>query len=178
MAELNTLARPYARAAFEYAEAGEQLEAWSKGLGLLAALVGEPRVAALLDHPGLTAERKATAISDLLDGEIDRELGNFVRILADNNRLALLPTIAAQFQTLKAEREQSVDVEISSAYELADDEIQMLKEALGQRLQREVRLQTSTDTNLLGGVYIRANDTVIDASLRGRLAKLAEATNS
>lgn len=178
MAELNTLARPYARAAFEFADDADKLQAWSQSLGLLAALVGESKILALLTNPALTAEAKAGALIELCADEADDQLKNFIGVLAENKRLTLLPTILGQFEALKAEREKSVEVNIASAYELSDEQIANLKKALTDRLKRDVVLQTETDNTLLGGAYIQANDTVIDASLRGRLAKLAEAMNS
>lgn len=178
MAELNTLARPYARAAFEYADQADKLQSWSKSLSLLAALVGEAKIMALLTNPALTADAKSSALIDLCADEADDHLKNFIVVLAENKRLVLLPTILSQFEALKAEREKSVEVHIASAYELSEEQIANLKKALTDRLKREVVLQTETDNTLLGGAYIQANDTVIDASLRGRLAKLAEAMNS
>jgi|SRR6056300_1139131 F-type H+-transporting ATPase subunit delta len=178
MAELNTLARPYARAAFEYADQTDKLQLWSQSLGLLAALVDEAKVLALLNNPALTAEAKASVLVELCADEADEHLKNFIAVLADNKRLVLLPTILDQFEALKAEREKFVEVHIASAYELTEGQIANLKKALTDRLKREVVLQTETDNTLLGGAYIQANDTVIDASLRGRLAKLAEAMNS
>jgi F-type H+-transporting ATPase subunit delta len=178
MAELNTLARPYARAAFEFADQADALPSWSATLAVLAALVGEDRVGALLSHPALTADAKASALIELLGDDANGQLKNFIHVLADNKRLILMPAIASQFEALKTEREKSVEVHISSAFELSEEQIERLSTALTERLKREVILHTQTDNTLLGGVYIQANDTVIDASLRGRLAKLAEAMNS
>ncbi len=178
MAELNTLARPYARAAFEFADDKDSLTDWSAGLELLSALVAEDKVADLLDNPALTSEAKAKALVELLGDQNSAELQNFVYALADNKRLSLLPIIARQFEALKAEREKSIEVQITSAYELSQAQVDALSKALTQRLKREVLLQTDTDPSLIGGAYIQANDTVIDASLRGRVAKLAEAMNS
>jgi F-type H+-transporting ATPase subunit delta len=178
MAELNTLARPYARAAFEFADQADKLQLWSQSLGMLAAVVNEPKIQALLTNPALTAEAKAESLIELCADEADDQLKNFISVLAENKRLVLLPTILGQYETLKAEREKSVEVHIASAYELSEEQIANLKKALTDRLKREVVLQTETDNKLLGGAYIQANDMVIDASLRGRLAKLAEAMNS
>ncbi len=178
MAELNTLARPYARAAFEFADQAGQLTGWSAALGLAAALAAQERVAAALTNPALTAEAKAEKLIGLAGDALEPLQQNFIRVLAENKRLGLLAVIREQFEALKAEREKSVEVHLTSAYDLSKEQIESLSKALTERLKREVILHTETDNTLLGGAYIRANDTVIDASLRGRLAKLADAMNS
>jgi F-type H+-transporting ATPase subunit delta len=99
-------------------------------------------------------------------------------VLAQNKRLDLLPQITVLFAGYKANFEKSVDVEVVSAFELADEMTQKLAAALGRRLEREVNVHTTTDASLLGGVLIRAGDLVIDGSVRGRLNKLATAMNS
>jgi F-type H+-transporting ATPase subunit delta len=103
---------------------------------------------------------------------------NFVSVLALNKRLGLLPEIHDQFVRFKANLEKSVDVEVISAFDLADAARDKLADVLGRKLERSVNVSTTTDSNLLGGVLIRAGDLVIDGSVRGRLNKLAEAMNS
>lgn len=178
MAELSTLARPYARAAFEYAREHDGLDAWSEQLAIAAAVVGQERLESVLDNPALTAEQQAQTLNDLCGDELGAEVKNFVSILADNKRLALLPEVHGQFVQFKTNLEKSVDVEVISAYDLADETRDKLAGVLGKKLEREVNVSTTTDENLLGGVLIRAGDMVIDGSVRGRLNKLAEAMNS
>ncbi len=178
MAELSTLARPYARAAFEYAREHDALDAWSEQLATAAAVVAEPGMAALLDNPSLTDTQQAQALWDVCGDALGAAARNFVAILAANKRLALLPEIHSQFAEFKANQEKSVDVEVVSAFELDDATRDRLAEVLGRKLEREVKVSTSTDSDLLGGVLIRAGDLVIDGSVRGRLNKLAEAMNS
>jgi F-type H+-transporting ATPase subunit delta len=96
-----------------------------------------------------------------------------VQVLADYDRLSLLPVIAAQFDVLKANHEKTIEVSVTSAYDLSEQEQATLKEALHRKLQRTVALETATDSDLLGGVVIRTEDTVIDDSVRGKLEKLA-----
>ena len=98
---------------------------------------------------------------------------NFIGVLADYDRLMLLPTIAMQYEVLKANHEKTIDVEVVSAYSMSEQEQSELKTALDRRLQRTVALETSTDSDLLGGVVIRTEDMVIDDSVRGKLQKLA-----
>lgn len=178
MAELSTLARPYAKAAFEYAEGKGALAQWSEQLATSAAVVTQDKVEGVLDNPALTAQAQAQALNDICGDAIGDEVKNFIGILADNKRLALLPEIRAQFELLKANREKSVDVEVVSAFDLNDALTEKLAGVLRSKLDREVKVSTSTDESLLGGVLIRAGDMVIDGSVRGRLNKLAEAMNS
>lgn len=175
MAELSTLARPYAKAAFEHAVAAGALPQWSAMLDLLAALATDSRVAGVLAAPSLTASSKGDHLIALAGDALDAGGVNFIRTLADNRRLALLPQIAEQFGRLKANLEMTVDVEVTSAHGMDPDQQQKLAQALRARLKREVRLNVTIDNSLIGGAVIRAGDTVIDGSIRGRLAKLAEA---
>ncbi|WOJ97455.1 F0F1 ATP synthase subunit delta [Congregibacter brevis] len=175
MAELSTLARPYARAAFEYANSENALSAWMTELQLVAAVVSDDAVQGLLGDPSLTTEKQADAFVDLLGDELGESRKRFLHVLAENRRLGLVPNILTQFAQLKAQREQSVDVEMVSPFEVPDAVRDRIAQALGKRLDCEVVVSTSIDSSLLGGVMIRAGDLVIDGSVRGRLNKLAEA---
>lgn len=178
MVELTTLARPYARAAFEYALQRDALTLWAEGLATAAAVSAEERVAALLSAPSLSTADKARAIIEVCGEACDAGMQNFIRILADNRRLPLLQQIHELFLLLKANQEQSVKLEVSSAFEVDSGQAERLAEIMGRKLKRRIELTTLLDRNLLGGVVIRAGDMVIDGSLRGRLAKLSEAMNS
>lgn len=178
MAELTTLARPYARAAFESAHEASALAAWSEALTLLAAISAETSVKSLVASPTLTAEKKSQSIVDICEGELNQAQQNFVRTLADNDRLPLLPEIAVLFELYKANQEKSVDVNIETAFELSAEQSSELEASLKKTLARDVELSASVNKELLGGVFIRAGDTVIDASIRGRLQKLARAMSA
>ena len=178
MAELSTLARPYAKAAFAYAREKEVLAQWSEQLLTAAAVTTDAAMARVLTNPSLTNEQRAQTLIDVCGDVLGGEARNFVSILAANKRLALLPEISSQFELFKANQEKSIEVEVVSAFDLSDAMTARLAEALGEKLEREVRVSTSTDKDLLGGVLIRAGDLVIDGSVRGRLNKLAEALNS
>jgi len=178
MAELSTLARPYAKAAFEYARDNNAMSQWSEQLTTAAAVTQDSAMGAVLNNPALTTEQQAQTLCDVCGDTLGAEARNYVAILASNKRLALLPEISALFDQYKANQEKSVDVEVVSAFELADTARDKLAEVLGKKLEREVKVRTSTDSDLLGGVLIRAGDLVIDGSVRGRLNKLAEAMNS
>ena len=178
MAELSTIARPYAKAAFEYARDKGQLSQWDEELAAVAAVSLDATMDGVLHNPALTAEQQAQTLNTVCGESLGAETRNFVVILASNKRLALLPEIQSLFAQYKANQEKSVDVEVISAFDLADAARDKLATVLGKKLEREVKVRTSTDSNLLGGVLIRAGDLVIDGSVRGGLNKLAEAMNS
>jgi F-type H+-transporting ATPase subunit delta len=178
MAELSTLARPYAKAAFEYARDKTALEQWSQQLAIAAAVTRDEALVAVLNNPALTAEQQAQTVTNVCGDALLGEVHNYIAILAANKRIALLPEISSLFNQYKANQEKSVDVEVVSAFDLAETTTEKLAQVLGKKLEREVKVSTSTDQNLLGGVLIRAGDLVIDGSVRGRLNKLAEAMNS
>ena len=178
MAELSTLARPYAKAAFDFARDKGALAQWSEQLAVCAAVAADAGMESVLGNPSLTDEQQAQTLNEVCGDATGAEVKNFVVVLADNKRLPLLPEISTQFDLLKANLEKSVDVEVVSAFDLDDATAEKLAGVLGQKLEREVKVSTSTDADLLGGVLIRAGDLVIDGSVRGRLNKLAEAMNS
>ena len=175
MAELSTLARPYAKAAFEYAAEAGDLQNWSDGLAVAAAVAQQNVVEKLLSSPTYTAAQQViTVCGDALSGK----MLNFIRVLADNHRLKLLPQIYQQFEILKANREKTVEVNVVSAMEITAEQQEKLASALSAKLERTVNMQVSIDSTLIGGAVVRAGDTVIDGSIRGRLSKLAEALHS
>ncbi|MGK0440598.1 MAG: F-type H+-transporting ATPase subunit delta [Pseudohongiellaceae bacterium] len=178
MAELSTLARPYARAAFEYAATASNLAEWSTQLATAAVVAQADNMVKVLTSPSLTTDQQAEKFITVCGDELSANAQNFIKVLADNKRLPLLPEIAALYEQFKANREKSVDVEISTAFELDAAMQEKLSAALSGKLERDVNLQTVIDKQLLGGVLVRAGDVVIDGSIRGRLNKLAEAMNS
>ena len=176
MAELATLARPYANAAFDLACATGDQDRWSRTLDFLARALREPGARALVASPVADAQ-KAHEILGLLReefGEVTETVRRFVQVLALNKRLALLGEISEQFEALKAEAEKTLDVEVTSAVALTDGEIEKLNAALASRFEREIEVSTAVDESLIGGAVIRAGDTVVDGSVRGKLDKLAE----
>jgi F-type H+-transporting ATPase subunit delta len=173
MIEPTTLARPYARAAFEYAKGADALAAWQQALRQLAAVSGEEKVHDLLRNPGHTAGQRAAALAGLIGDDLTAGVENLLAIMADNGRLALLPEVAEQFDRLKQNIESAVTVDVTSAYPLSDAEVDRLSAAMTSQLKRAVTLTSQTDPSLLGWAIIRADDLVIDGSVRGRLNKLA-----
>lgn len=178
MAELSTLARPYAKAAFEYALAHNDLGGWSKQLSMAAAVAESATLKKMLSSPALTAEQRSKILLDVCGDALGDKARNFIRVLAENKRLELLAYIQLQFEELKANQEKTIDVDIVSAFALDSELTQKLAQALRGKLQRDVTVNASVDSSLLGGVLVRAGDVVIDGSVRGRLTKLAQAMSA
>jgi F-type H+-transporting ATPase subunit delta len=173
MTDRLTVARPYARAAFEEAQAQRRLDAWSQALAIGAQVVRDRRVAALLDNPRVTPEELAQLVTGISAGELGDTGANFFGTLAVNHRLEFLPEIAALFDNLKDEALGVADVTVTSAAALDEAHRKRLTAALEKRLKRSVRLHCNTDPALIGGAVLRAGDLVIDGSLRTRLERLA-----
>lgn len=178
MAEITTIARPYAKAAFKFALEHDALDQWSQTLGFLAAVTSDAQMKMVLQSPTLSSEEKAQTLLSLQAGELGEQSKNFVCQLAENSRLSLLPEIFHLFELLKAEQEKTVDIEVSTAYELAPEQEQQLAQSLKNRLGREVFIHSDVDKSLIGGLVIRAGDLVIDSSVKGKLEKLSASLNS
>ncbi len=172
MAERATIARPYAKAAFETAETARAFAQWSAGLGLAAEIVADPRVTELVTNPELPPADVADFIIGVAGNGLDAHMQNFVRVLAENHRLPLLPEILAHYEVMRADVENTVDVEVISAVKLDPAQAEKLAAALNTRLKRRVNMHNSVDASLLGGAVIHAGDLVIDGSLKGRLQRL------
>jgi F-type H+-transporting ATPase subunit delta len=177
MAEKVTIARPYARAAFDYAREHKTFAAWSQLLTTAAAVVADERVKNVLNSPSVAAADLAAMIADIA-GAKDEHARNFIGTLAANRRLALLPEIAGMFAALRAEVENVADVQVTSASPLDEAQQQRLIVALKKRLKRDVRLHVDIDSSLMGGAIVRTGDLVIDGSLRARLERLNSAIAS
>lgn len=184
MADNSTIARPYARAVFELASASGELAAWSAALRSARDLLADGTVAAFLATPSLTDARRLEFLQGLFasaDGKASVLAGgdargvNFLKLLLEYGRIAALPEIAAHFEALKAEIENTVDVVVTAAAPLSDAQQKTVVAALKRRLGRDVKLATEIDENLIGGAVIRAGDVVIDGSVRARLEGLANA---
>ena len=173
MADRLTIARPYARAAFEEARAHGRLAPWSEALQAAALVVRDPRVASLLDDPRVTPQQLAQLVDDIAAAPLGEHGANFVRTLAANHRLGYLPEIAELFDTLKDDAEGVADVTVTSAGALDPAQRERITAALARRLKRKVRLHCETDPALIGGAILRSGDLVIDGSLRTRLNRIA-----
>jgi F-type H+-transporting ATPase subunit delta len=173
MAERITTARPYAKAIFALARQANTLAGTAEGLTLGAQVVADPRVHELLGSPHVTATQLAELVNGIAGSKLDQHGRDFVALLAQNRRLGFLPEIAALFAQMKAEVENAVDVDVTSATALTPDQESRYAAALQKKLGRSVRLRTKVDGSLLGGAVLKAGDLVIDGSIKGRLERLA-----
>lgn len=178
MIEPTTLARPYARAAFQYALDNSAVDAWYSALETLAALVSEPKVASVLDDPASTAAQRAETVVAVLGADTPAGVAQFVAVMAENHRLALASEVAGLFAELKSALDAAASVTVTSAYGVADTTVEQLSASLKAKLGKTVDMTVETDSSLIGGAIIRAGDMVIDGSVRGRLHKLATALKS
>jgi F-type H+-transporting ATPase subunit delta len=167
-----SIARPYVAAAFEYAAEKKDISKWESMLDAAALTAANPAVMALMQNPETSAEQLAEFFCDILKKLLDKHKTNFIRLLAEKNRLAELPAIAELFKVARAEAEQMLTVQVTSAEPLKKAYQDKLVKALSKRLSRTVELQCEVDETLLGGVIVRAGDLVIDGSIRGKLSRL------
>lgn len=167
-----TLARPYARAAFETARDTGAVAAWERALALAAEISAVPEMRALTGDPRLSREQILVLFTELGGDLFFESFLNFLKVLLAFGRLPLIVEIAAQFEQLRQASELRMRVEVTSAAELSEDQRARLAERLRRRLGVEIDLHARVDANLLGGLVVHAGDKVIDASLRGRLQRL------
>jgi F-type H+-transporting ATPase subunit delta len=172
MADKTTIARPYAKAAFEEARGENRLGPWSDALRVAATVVADPRVETLLGNPRVTSSEMAQLVIDIAGADLGDHGANFVRTLAENHRLAYLPEISTLFDELKDEAEKIVDVTVTSAAPLDETQRKTLTTALERKLKRSIRMQCHTDPSLIGGAVLQAGDLVIDGSLRAQLNRI------
>jgi F-type H+-transporting ATPase subunit delta len=175
MSEALTTARPYAQAAFEEAQKLSDLKGWSEVLLALAEAVTYPEIRNVISSPRVVKAQLGDLLSDVLGGKLKPQQMNFIKVLAENQRLLLLPEIASIFEVLKSEAEKSVNVEVDSAFELSAAQQDKIVSSLKKRMGREIKLTCKVNKELLGGVVIRAGDKVIDGSARTRLSEMATA---
>jgi F-type H+-transporting ATPase subunit delta len=178
MAEITTVARPYAKAAFSYAREQNAVGKWNEMLAFAAAVVSDERMAVYLARPQLTAQQQAEAVAQACGDKLDAAGGNFIRQLCSSRRLSVLPAVLVQFEQMVAELEKTGDVQVVSAFPLDDAEVEKLTASLKRRFEQDVRIEVVVDPALMGGVVVRFGDQVIDGSVRSRLAKLASTLNS
>ncbi len=173
MAELRTLARPYAQAVFAHARAAGNLAAWGEALAWLAALVQDPAMQRVLKDPRTTPDRAAELLGRLGGAQFTPEVRNLVRLMAGNRRLLLLPQLTTLYAELRAEQENSLTVTLHSAFDLSAAQQTQVQAALSRRYQRQVQVQAYAAPDLVGGFVVQAGDQVMDGSVRARLQKLA-----
>jgi len=175
MAEPSTVARPYAEAAFRLADGAGALGKWSEMLAALAMVSADQRVRAAVADPNLGDAQAAGLFIGILTGRLSGEGENFVRVLAQNGRLDLLPEIRSQFDALKNEREGVLEAEVHSAFELSDAQVADLVQRLEKKTGRKVKAKVQVNKDLIAGVRVVLGDKVIDGSARAQLGALETA---
>lgn len=172
MAEAATLARPYALAAFDIARENDRFDHWSHALEQLAQVTVTPEISEYISSPMHSTVTKATTVIDLLEDDLTESTKRFVRVLAENQRLDLIPEIRVTFEELLAEERKTLVVEVTTAVELTPEEVKAFDDALTRKYQREINLTIKVDPDIVGGALVRAGDTVLDGTVRGKLGKL------
>ena len=181
MSDFETAARPYARALFELASEENKLQQWQDNLQQAAAIASDPDMLAIFEQPAILANEVAelflsvTAAAGL---EADADFSNLIGLLAENDRLAALPTIDLQFATLKQEAEGKIEVTVRSAQELSSEQQDKIANSMAKRLGKEVSITTEIDASLIAGAVVSAGDLVIDGSASGQVQKLTIALNN
>jgi F-type H+-transporting ATPase subunit delta len=177
MADMTTIARPYAKAAFDFAVEKDQLDQWGQMLSFAAEVANNEQIHELLTS-SMSADKLAEIFVAVCGEQVDEFGQNLIKVMAENGRLQALPDVCAEFLLLKQEHEKEISVEVTSATELSEQQKADISSKLETRLERKVQLNCSVDETLLGGVIIRAGDLVIDNSARGRLSRLSDALQS
>jgi F-type H+-transporting ATPase subunit delta len=173
MAELTTIARPYAEAAFRMAREHNAFPAWSQTLGLVSGVAADPQMAAALDNPQLTAADKEALLLKVCGERIDAPGRNFVRVLVEADRIAVLPQITAMFEALKDAAEGVAKARIDTAFALSDAELADITAALEKHFGKRIEATVTVDPELIGGARITVGDTVIDGSVQAKLEAMA-----
>jgi len=178
MAELATLARPYAQAAFNFANKAGTRADWSTALHTAAGISKDEKFAALIGNPLLDKSRLTELLLDIGGAQFTDDIRRFLGTMVENNRLPLLEQVSEQFDELLNKVENRVDVQVISAYAVRKEQQRMLTNALAKRFNKAVELHTSIDKTLIGGAIIRVGDEVIDGSLLGGLKQMATQLHS
>lgn len=173
MADLITVARPYAKAAFAVAQRESAADEWQQVLSAAASAVREPHLGTLLGDPRVATDQLAVMLCEVLGLDAGGSLARFIALLAENRRLEALPEIQALFAELRHEHDGIAEVRVRTARDLGAAQVELIGKALQRRLQRQVEVVVEVDDSLLGGAVLRVGDQVIDGSLTGQLAALA-----
>jgi F-type H+-transporting ATPase subunit delta len=173
MAELVTIARPYAVAAFSHAKAKGELPQWSEMLAFLVSIYQDEQMQEVLHNTQLRKEDIQRTLLAVGADQMDDAARNLLVVLVENNRLNVLPAIRDLFEQLKADYENEVDAQIESAFPLSEDQVRVLVHRLEARTRRKVRASVSVVPELIGGVRVQVGDELWDASVRGQLDTMA-----
>jgi F-type H+-transporting ATPase subunit delta len=177
MSELTTVARPYAKAAFDFAVEAKSIDSWLAQLTFAAEVAKDETIVGYLSG-GVSVEQAQTLFLNVCGEQVDSQGQNFLKVMAENERLLVLPQVLEQFVALKAEFEQEVTVDVTSAVKLKVAQTKTLSAALEKRLARKVKLNCIVDKSIVSGLIIQAGDMVIDGSVQGKLSRLATTLQS
>ncbi len=178
MAELVTIARPYAEAVFRLAKEANAFAEWSRMLALLDTVTRDPQLEALISDPNVKADAITRVVLDVCGSGLNDAGKNFVKILVENDRLGVVAQIAGLYEQLRREHENELEATIVSAFPLSDAQVQELVAGLAKRFGRQVKATATVDPSLIGGARILVGDVVIDGSAAGQLQKMASALKS
>ncbi|GAA6205557.1 F0F1 ATP synthase subunit delta [Colwellia sp. 1_MG-2023] len=177
MSELTTVARPYAKAAFDFAVEAKAIDAWHEMLTFAAEVSKDATITEYISG-GASVEQATDLFLKVCDVQLDSNGQNLIKVMAENQRLLVLPQVLTQFSELKAEFEKEISVDVTSAVKLKVAQQKVISAALEKRLARKVKLNCSVDKNVVSGLVIKAGDMVIDGSVRGKLNRLATTIQS
>jgi len=173
MSDFTTAARPYANAVYDIAHQGGTLESWGDALANLAAVITDAQMNRLLDDPELGKKQKGELVNQVLGDKLTDKQQNLVKLMAKNGRLKLMPDVLEQFEATRAKAENKLEAQVVSAFELSAQQTDELVNTLKNKLGCDITLTTTINESLIGGVIIKAGDTIIDASMKSQLDSLA-----
>lgn len=177
MSEMITVARPYAKAAFEFAVESKSMDGWQEMLVFAAEVAKNPEMKAFLSSSS-SAEKMAEVFNQVCGEQLNDKGQNLIKVMAENGRLPVLPAVVELFAEMYAEYSKVISVDVTSAVELVAEQVDKLSAALEKRLERKVNLNCSVDENVVGGLIIKAGDIVIDSTIRGKLDRLSDTLQS
>lgn len=171
--ELSSIARPYAEAVFSLASESANLDLWSDMLELMSTVVSDNAMNSIIGNPSVDANKLTEILLEIGGGHINDQCQNLLKLLVRNKRVPVLPEISSQYEALKNQSEGTIDVVITSAFEMKPAQEKVIADALKKKFNREISISNLTDESLIGGIRIKAGDVVIDGSIKGQLGKLA-----
>ena len=177
MSSLTTLARPYAKAAFELARGDNNLAGWDDMLATVTLITADEGMAAWLQSPHSKPDKAVDIILEAMAGDVDARFQGYLGVLADNDRLLLCGEIGRLYHQLRQQAEKRLEVQVVSAVPLEDSQAERMQSALARRFDCEITLNNDVDPQVLGGAIIYAGDQVIDGSIMGRLKRLETSLN-
>jgi len=175
MAEISTIARPYAVAAYKLGKEQKALAKWSEMLGFATAVANNAQMQAYIQDPKVVSSDLQAAFLKVCGEKLNENAQNLIKVLVEYGRLSILPAITSAFEELKAQDEGVLDAQIISAAKISDKEVKDLVKRLETKFGKKITASVTVDPEIIGGIKIVVGDTVIDASVKGQLQNLAYA---